>query len=100
MADPNKTQTQLDTDRANRLAQRDTERVDGLVKRSKVDLAKGLPIQEFGKEFYIHETGQDTFDVDDGGNAGVPQDFAEETLDIVEDDNTAGQRIFLTKEVP
>jgi len=32
-----------------------------------------------------------------GGGIG---DFAEETLDIVEDDNTAGQRIFLTKEVP
>jgi hypothetical protein len=30
---------------------------------------------------------------------GLPEGFAEETLDVVEDDNTAGQRVFLTKGV-
>ena len=30
---------------------------------------------------------------------GVPEDFAEETLDVVNNDNTAGQRVFLTKAV-
>jgi hypothetical protein len=30
---------------------------------------------------------------------GLPEGFEEETLDIVQDDNTAGQRIFLTKAV-
>jgi len=30
---------------------------------------------------------------------GLPPDFAEETLDVVNNDNTAGQRVFLTKAV-
>ena len=30
---------------------------------------------------------------------GLPSGFAEETLDVVNDDNTAGQRVFLTKAV-
>jgi hypothetical protein len=30
---------------------------------------------------------------------GVPEGFAEETLDVVNSDNTAGQRVFLTKAV-
>lgn len=34
------------------------------------------------------------------GGGGIPEGFKEETFDVVEDDNTAGQRIFLTKEVP
>ena len=34
-----------------------------------------------------------------GGSAGVPDGFEEETLDIVNNDNTAGQRVFLTKAV-
>jgi len=34
-----------------------------------------------------------------GGGSGVLGGFSEETLDVVEDDNTAGQRIFLVKEV-
>lgn len=29
---------------------------------------------------------------------GLPDGFGEETLDVVEDDNTPGQRVFLTKE--
>jgi len=33
------------------------------------------------------------------GGSGLPEGFAEETLDVVEDDNTAGQRVFLTKAV-
>jgi len=32
-------------------------------------------------------------------NGGVPEGFAEETLDVVNSDNTAGQRVFLTKAV-
>jgi len=36
-------------------------------------------------------------DVPEGG--GVPEGFAEETLDVVNSDNTAGQRVFLTKAV-
>lgn len=31
--------------------------------------------------------------------SGVPEDFAEETLDVVNANNTAGQRVFLTKAV-
>jgi len=31
--------------------------------------------------------------------AGLQEGFNEETLDVVNDDNTAGQRIFLTKAV-
>jgi hypothetical protein len=34
-----------------------------------------------------------------GGGGGLPSGFAEETLDVVNNDNTAGQRVFLTKEV-
>ena len=30
---------------------------------------------------------------------GLPSDLAEETLDVVNNDNTAGQRVFLTKAV-
>ena len=30
---------------------------------------------------------------------GVPEGFEEETLDVVNSDNTAGQRVFLTKAV-
>lgn len=37
---------------------------------------------------------------DSGSGGGIPDGFEEETLDVVEDDNTAGQRVFLTKEVP
>lgn len=33
------------------------------------------------------------------GLSGVPDGFEEETLDIVEDDNTSGRRVFLTKAV-
>jgi len=41
--------------------------------------------------------GQDVSGTSSGGGVSG---FEEETLDIVEDDNTAGQRIFLTKPVP
>ena len=34
-----------------------------------------------------------------GGGGGLPSGFAEETLDVVNSDNTAGQRVFLTKAV-
>lgn len=34
-----------------------------------------------------------------GGGGGVPEGFAEETLDVVNANNTAGQRVFLTKAV-
>lgn len=34
-----------------------------------------------------------------GGGGGLPDGFEEELLDIVQDDNTAGQRFFLTKSV-
>ena len=33
------------------------------------------------------------------GTGDVPGDFEEETLDVVNNDNTAGQRVFLTKSV-
>ena len=35
----------------------------------------------------------------DTGGSGLPDGFEEELLDIVQDDNTAGQRFFLTKGV-
>ena len=38
-------------------------------------------------------------DDDGGGGGGLPSGFAEETLDVVNSDNTAGQRVFLTKAV-
>jgi hypothetical protein len=31
------------------------------------------------------------------GGGGIPEGFTEETLDVVENDNSAGQRIFLTQ---
>lgn len=34
---------------------------------------------------------------DASGGGGVPSGFTEEELDVVEDDNTPGTRIFLTK---
>jgi len=34
-----------------------------------------------------------------GDGGGIPDGFAEETLDVVNNDNTAGQRVFLTKAV-
>ena len=34
-----------------------------------------------------------------GGGGGLPEGFAEETLDVVNSNNTAGQRKFLTKAV-
>ena len=37
-------------------------------------------------------------DASGGGGGGLPPGFEEETLDVVEDDNTPGTRIFLTKE--
>jgi hypothetical protein len=40
--------------------------------------------------------------ISDGGGGdggGIPEGFAEETLDVVNNDNTAGQRVFLTKAV-
>jgi hypothetical protein len=33
------------------------------------------------------------------GGGGVPEGFAEEILDVVNSNNTAGQRVFLTKAV-
>ena len=43
-------------------------------------------------------TGVDSaLDLVPGGD--LPPGFAEETLDVVNNDNTAGQRVFLTKEV-
>ena len=36
---------------------------------------------------------------DGGSDGGVPEGFAEETLDVVNANNTAGQRVFLTKAV-
>ena len=36
---------------------------------------------------------------DDGGGGGTPDGFEEETLDVVNSNNTAGQRVFLTKAV-
>lgn len=36
----------------------------------------------------------------DGGGGGLPDGFDEETLDIVDLNNLAAQRIFLTKDVP
>jgi len=33
------------------------------------------------------------------GAGGLPEGFEEETLDVVNNDNTAGQRVFLTKAV-
>jgi len=44
-------------------------------------------------------SGATTSDGDDGGGGGLPSGFAEETLDVVNNDNTAGQRVFLTKAV-
>jgi len=44
-------------------------------------------------------SGATTSDGDDGGGGGLPSGFAEETLDVVNSDNTAGQRVFLTKAV-
>ena len=35
----------------------------------------------------------------DGGGGGLPEGFAEETLDVVDANNAAGQRVFLTKAV-
>lgn len=49
------------------------------------------------KDFEKIDTVVDGTASSSGGGIG---DFAEETLDIVEDNNTAGQRIFLIKEVP
>lgn len=34
-----------------------------------------------------------------GGGGSLPEGFEEETLDLVEDDDTTGQRVFLTKAV-
>jgi len=44
-------------------------------------------------------SGATTSDGDGGGGGGLPSGFAEETLDVVNNDNTAGQRVFLTKAV-
>ena len=44
-------------------------------------------------------SGAATSNGDDGGGGGLPSGFAQETLDVVNSDNTAGQRVFLTKAV-
>ena len=44
-------------------------------------------------------SGAATDDDGGGGGGGLPSGFAEETLDVVNSDNTAGQRVFLTKAV-
>ena len=42
---------------------------------------------------------QNSIESDGGGGGGLPEGFAEETLDVVNANNTAGQRVFLTKSV-
>ena len=51
------------------------------------------PIQDNAVDF----VGRDGAEEGEGG--GLPSGFAEELLDVVNDDNTAGQRYFLTKAV-
>lgn len=51
-----------------------------------------------------NQRGDDSFkpsyyEMSDGGGGGIPGGFAEETLDVVDAQNAAGQRVFLTKEV-
>ena len=52
-----------------------------------------------GTEERIQNDGIDKLESGFSRSAGLPSGFSEETLDVVEDDNTPGQRIFLTKEV-
>lgn len=47
----------------------------------------------------VEDSGRLVISLKEGLSGGLPEGFEEETLDVVEDDNTAGQRVFLTKEV-
>jgi len=75
----------------------------GTVRRGGIHDIDTQPRQDDNKEGVDERIQNDGIDrierppTDTGG--GLPEGFEEEILDIVQDDNTAGQRFFLTKEV-
>lgn len=66
-----------------------------------LDIDTSLESNKSGAGSTIQDDGIDNVDSSGGGDSGggLPSDFAEETLDVVNSDNTAGQRVFLTKAV-
>ena len=72
-------------------------------KSSLKDIDTGLESNRGGAGSTVQDDGVDNVDSsNDGsgsGGGGLPDGFEEETLDVVNDDNTAGQRLFLTKAV-
>jgi len=57
-------------------------------------------VQQRGTDqFTSPEATPETPQTGGGGGGGLPSGFAEETLDVVNSDNTAGQRVFLTQAV-
>ena len=65
-----------------------------------LDIDTSLESNKSGAGSTIQDDGIDNVDSslsDSGG--GLPDGFGEETLDVVNSDNTAGQRVFLTKAV-
>ena len=69
-------------------------------KAALLDIDTSLESNKSGAGSTIQDDGIDNVDSslsDSGG--GLPDGFDEETLDVVNSDNTAGQRVFLTKAV-
>jgi len=67
-----------------------------------LDLDTSLESNKSGAGSTVQDDGIDNVDSSVGGepSGGLPDGFAEETLDIVDLNNLAAQRIFLTKDVP
>ena len=65
------------------------------------DIDTGLDSNRSGAGSTVQDDSIDNVDssTDGSGSGGSPGGFEEETLDVVNDDNTAGQRVFLTKAV-
>lgn len=68
------------------------------------DIDTGLESNKSGTGSTVQDDSIDNVDSTessggDGGGGGLPDGYAEELLDVVNDDNTAGQRYFLTKPV-
>ena len=65
-----------------------------------LDIDTSLELNQSGTDRTIQDNGIDDVDSEVGGGGGVlPDGFDEETLDVVNNNNTVGQRVFLTKAV-
>lgn len=79
--------------------QRDTDNANSRVFKSKnyYKRKREREANKFSRKNYIHETGQDTFDIEGDSGSGVPDGYTEALRDYVDGSNTAQQEYYLVK---